>query len=94
MFITNSLFLQKDGEEIAQGLMVHMETYNYMFTLLAHDKTCMPACQFLEDLLQSRKQVLNLTQISKYFIKLSSHIGSVGIYPQGTLKRNSRAGWR
>lgn len=58
-------FQQDLGEDLAKELTVHDDILNYMFTLLAHEKTCLTACQFLEDLLQARRQVLNLTSVGK-----------------------------
>ena len=59
-------FLQKYGEELACQIAEHDDVLDYVFTLLQHDKTCLTACQFLEDLLQARKQVLNLNNICKF----------------------------
>ncbi|KAK2149750.1 hypothetical protein LSH36_438g02046 [Paralvinella palmiformis] len=56
--------VEKYGEELACQIAEHDDVLDYVFTLLQHDKTCLTACQFLEDLLQARKQVLNLNNIS------------------------------
>ena len=58
-------YLQKYGEELGREIAEHDDVLDYVFTLLGHDKTCLTACQFIEDLLQARKQVLNLNSISK-----------------------------
>ena len=55
--------LQKGGDELSQRLASHDDHLSYLFTLLTHDKTFITACQFLEDLLQARKSVLNLNTI-------------------------------
>jgi Trpc4-associated protein len=58
------LISTEQGEELAASLTKHEDILNYMFTLLTYDKTCLTACQFLEDMLQARRQVLNLNNIS------------------------------
>lgn len=65
--IDNRLFpLQSIGEQVTSLLMVDDEVLNYVFTLLAHQKTFINACQLIEDMLQSRKEVLDLHRISEY----------------------------
>ena len=56
--------LQDLGERLTAELTVHEDILTYCFRLLAHDKTCLMACQFLEDLLQARRQVLNLQSVT------------------------------
>lgn len=51
------------GEQVTSLLMVDDEVLNYVFTLLAHQKTFINACQLIEDMLQSRKEVLDLHRI-------------------------------
>ena len=60
------MLVQKGGDELAEKLALHDDCLSYLFTLLAHEKTFITACQFLEDLLQARKSVLNLTSISEW----------------------------
>eukprot|EP00918_Siedleckia_nematoides_P024820 GHVU01053597.1.p1 GENE.GHVU01053597.1~~GHVU01053597.1.p1 ORF type:complete len:770 (-),score=71.82 GHVU01053597.1:2839-5148(-) len=52
------------GEDLAQNLTERDDILNYLFVLLTHDKSCLNACQFLEDLLQARRTVLNLQSIN------------------------------
>ena len=42
------------------------DVLNYVFTLLSHTKTFINSCQLIEDMLQSKRQVLDLHRISKY----------------------------
>ena len=63
------------GEELSRRLTEHDDMLSYVFTLLGHGKTCITACQFLEDLLQARKEVLNLSTISEYLHRLIRRIG-------------------
>lgn len=58
-------YFKNIGEELARGLTEREDILNYLFVLLTHDKTCLNACQFLEDLLQARRTVLNLQSISR-----------------------------
>jgi len=51
------------GEELSRRLTERDDMLSYVFTLLGHGKTCITACQFLEDLLQARREVLNLASI-------------------------------
>ncbi|XP_046354542.1 short transient receptor potential channel 4-associated protein-like isoform X1 [Haliotis rubra] len=52
------------GERVTTELMRSDDTLNYIFTLLAHQKTFVNACQLIEDMLQSRKEVLDLHRIT------------------------------
>jgi hypothetical protein len=56
--------VQKDSQGIMQELADRDEHMDYLFSLLTQDKTYLTACQFLEDILQARKNVLNLKNIS------------------------------
>jgi hypothetical protein len=47
-------------------LMEDDDVLNYVFTLLSHTKTFINSCQLIEDMLQSKRQVLDLHRISKY----------------------------
>ncbi|XP_061163196.1 short transient receptor potential channel 4-associated protein-like isoform X2 [Saccostrea echinata] len=51
------------GEQVTAILMADDEVLNYVFTLLAHQKTFINACQLIEDMLQSRREVLDLHRI-------------------------------
>ncbi|KAK3086456.1 hypothetical protein FSP39_018709 [Pinctada imbricata] len=51
------------GERVMNKL-VDYEILNYVFTLLAHQKTFIIACQLIEDMLQSTKEVLDLHKIT------------------------------
>ena len=53
------------GETLGKKLTQNNDMMMYVFTLLAHKKTHMTACQFLEDILQARKTVLNLNTVRK-----------------------------
>ena len=46
--------------------MEQEDVLSYMFTLLAHQKTFIIACQLIEDMLQSKKILLDLNKISEY----------------------------
>lgn len=61
--ILNRLISMKEGDKLAERLSEDDDLLNYTFTLLAYDQTFLTACQLVEDLLQSRKHVLNLTSI-------------------------------
>lgn len=52
------------GDQVTNKLMDNDELLNYVFTLLAHPKTFVNACQLIEDMLQSRKDVLDLHRIT------------------------------
>ena len=58
------------GEDLATKLSNDEGLLQYVFSLLAQKKTHMTACQFIEDMLQSRKTVLNLNSMRKTFSKL------------------------
>lgn len=78
--VNNRLFpLQSIGEQVTSLLMVDDEVLNYVFTLLAHQKTFINACQLIEDMLQSRKEVLDLHRISKYTPVMSLVLPTRGI---------------
>ena len=64
--------MKEEGEEIGRQLTEHEDLLNYVCTLLAHDKTCLTACQFLEDLLQARRQVLCLSTIRKFLPQIEN----------------------
>ncbi|XP_056008894.1 short transient receptor potential channel 4-associated protein-like [Ostrea edulis] len=51
------------GDKVTSILMSDDEVLNYVFTLLANQKTFINACQLVEDMLQSRKEVLDLHRI-------------------------------
>ncbi|CAH1779910.1 unnamed protein product [Owenia fusiformis] len=52
------------GEEVADLLTQHDDVVMYLFTLLCHNKTALTAMTMLEDMLQQRRQVFNLTRIT------------------------------
>ncbi|XP_052817711.1 short transient receptor potential channel 4-associated protein-like isoform X2 [Mya arenaria] len=52
------------GEEVTTYLMEQEDVLSYMFTLLAHQKTFINACQLIEDMLQSKKILLDLNKIN------------------------------
>ena len=58
--------MQSDGDKLAKQLTEDDDLLAYTFNLLAHTKTCLMACQFIEDLLQARRNVLNLHSIRMY----------------------------
>lgn len=61
------------GEKVTTLLMEQDDILSYMFTLLAQKKTFINACQLIEDMLQSKKILLDLNNISKYsFISIST----------------------
>ncbi len=62
---TDDLF-QQNGSKICPNLASHDDILNTVFGYLAHSITSVTACQLLEDLLQSRRHVLNLNTISQY----------------------------
>lgn len=51
------------GEQVTCKLLESDDVLNYVFTLLAHQKTFVNACQLIEDMLQSRRDVLDLHRI-------------------------------
>ncbi|KAJ8302972.1 hypothetical protein KUTeg_019368 [Tegillarca granosa] len=51
------------GEKVTKQLMENDDVLNYVFTLLAHQKTFINSCQLIEDLLQSSREVLDLHRI-------------------------------
>ena len=58
------VFPQVDiGSDLSEKLTENADLMQYVFSLMAHKKTYMTACQFLEDMLQARRQVLNLNTI-------------------------------
>ena len=63
---------QSIAEKVSQELLCNDDTINYIFTLLAHKKTFINACQLIEDMLQSRREVLDLHRISEYIGLLRS----------------------
>ncbi|KAK3605673.1 hypothetical protein CHS0354_013470 [Potamilus streckersoni] len=52
------------GDKITKTLMDEEDVLNYLFTLLAYQKTFVNACQLVEDMLQCKKIVLDLHSIS------------------------------
>ncbi|VDI28622.1 Trpc4-associated protein [Mytilus galloprovincialis] len=52
------------GDHVINILMEDDEVLNYVFTLLSHTKTFINACQLVEDMLQSKRQVLDLHRIT------------------------------
>ncbi|KAL4234774.1 Short transient receptor putative channel 4-associated protein [Mactra antiquata] len=52
------------GEQVTTYLMEQEDVLSYMFTLLAHQKTFIIACQLIEDMLQSKKILLDLNKIN------------------------------
>lgn len=52
------------GDRVIDMLMENDDVLNYTFTLLAHSKTFINACQLIEDMLQSKRQVLDLHRIT------------------------------
>lgn len=61
--ILTKLTTTRMGEHVAGKLLECDDILNYVFTLLAHKKTYISACQLIEDMLQSRKDVLDLHRI-------------------------------
>ena len=62
------VFCQVDiGQDLSDKLSNNEELLQYVFSLLSQKKTHMTACQFIEDILQSRKTVLNLNTMRKHF---------------------------
>ena len=59
------LDLQPVGDQVTSKLLESDEVLNYVFTLLASQKTFVNSCQLIEDMLQSRKDVLDLHRIRK-----------------------------
>ncbi|XP_033753998.1 short transient receptor potential channel 4-associated protein-like [Pecten maximus] len=51
------------GDKVTAQLMANDDVLNYVFTLLAHQKTFINSCQLVEDMLQSRREVLDLHRI-------------------------------
>ncbi|KAL5022171.1 hypothetical protein ScPMuIL_001326 [Solemya velum] len=51
------------GEKIISKLMECDEILNYVFTLLSHKKTFINSCQLIEDMLQSKREVIDLHRI-------------------------------
>jgi len=56
---------QTVGEAVTSYLMEQENVLSYMFTLLTHQKTFINACQLIEDMLQSKKILLDLNKIRK-----------------------------
>ncbi|XP_060063786.1 short transient receptor potential channel 4-associated protein-like [Ylistrum balloti] len=52
------------GDKVTAQLMASDDVLNYVFTLLAHQKTFINSCQLVEDMLQSRREVLDLHRIN------------------------------
>ncbi|KAK6185324.1 hypothetical protein SNE40_007584 [Patella caerulea] len=52
------------GEKVTSELMKSDDIMNYVFTLLAHPKTFINSCQLIEDMLQSKREVLDLHRIN------------------------------
>ncbi|XP_041375962.1 short transient receptor potential channel 4-associated protein-like [Gigantopelta aegis] len=52
------------AEKVSHELLTNDDIINYIFTLLAHKKTFINACQLIEDMLQSRREVLDLHRIT------------------------------
>lgn len=52
------------GERVTLKVLSKDDVLNYIFTLLAHKKTFIAACQLLEDMLQIRREVLDLHKIT------------------------------
>ena len=48
-------------------LMDQEDVLSYMFTLLVHQKTFINSCQLIEDMLQSKKILLDLNKIREYY---------------------------
>ena len=80
--VISCFLLQDIGESVTKDLSQHEDILNYCFTLLAHDKTYLMACQFLEDMLQARRQVLNLNSIGRSAWRLT-----LGLPPGSQLYR-------
>ena len=58
--------LQPVGDQVTSKLLECDDVLNYVFTLLASQKTFVNSCQLIEDMLQSRKDVLDLHRIREY----------------------------
>lgn len=63
MFHFKLLYFQVVGEKIIAKLMECDEILNYVFTLLSHKKTFINSCQLIEDMLQSKREVIDLHRI-------------------------------
>ncbi len=61
------------GGELSEKLTQDEVLMQYVFTLLTHKKTYMTACQFLEDMLQARRNVLNLNSVRESNIPFPFH---------------------
>ncbi|KAK7115154.1 short transient receptor potential channel 4-associated protein-like isoform X2 [Littorina saxatilis] len=59
------------GDQVTSKLLECDDVLNYVFTLLAHEKTFINSCQLIEDMLQSRKDVLDLHRITNLRTLLS-----------------------
>lgn len=70
IFIYIFIYFQNVGEKVTKQLMENDDVLNYVFTLLAHQKTFINSCQLIEDLLQSSREVLDLHRIRKSSIIL------------------------
>ncbi|XP_064640748.1 short transient receptor potential channel 4-associated protein-like isoform X2 [Lineus longissimus] len=51
------------GTKVAKDLTKNHDLMNYLFTLFAHRKTYLTTCELVEDMLQARRSVFNLTTI-------------------------------
>ena len=61
--------LQTVGEQVTSLLMEQDDILSYMFTLLAQKKTFINSCQLIEDMLQTKKILLDLNKISMLLIE-------------------------
>lgn len=62
--ILSRIISTEPGDALAKRLTEFDDILNHVFTYLAYDMTCLTACQVLEDFLQARQTVLNLSTIS------------------------------
>ncbi|XP_074645755.1 short transient receptor potential channel 4-associated protein-like [Tubulanus polymorphus] len=61
--IMSKIITREIGTKVAKELAWQDDLLSYMFSLLAYKKTYITACDLIEDLLQSRRQVFNLSGI-------------------------------
>ena len=56
---------QEIGPKVASGLSEMDDLLSYLFSLIAYKKTYVNACALIEDILQSRRTVFNLTHVGE-----------------------------
>lgn len=73
-FYFKFFIFQPKGERVTLKVLSKDDVLNYIFTLLAHKKTFIAACQLLEDMLQIRREVLDLHKICKFQVIIFLYI--------------------